>query len=128
MTSCAAFGRQPAIFARRHAYHSHTRSGLRRNASGVAKSSARYWFQRPSCPRNVGTPLAAETPAPVRMVRRDAAPIRAATASMRSCMLVELKRAVDCTNSFGGVLLRDDQGDIALRRSLRNGDDVDPSL
>ena len=52
---------------RRHAYHSQTRRGLDSNASGVANSVGAYWAQRPVCAsRNVGTPLSAEMPAPVR--------------------------------------------------------------
>src|SRR5829696_7575256 len=55
---------------RRHAYHSHTSLGSRPKASAVASVSGRKFFHRPSAPRNVGTPLAAETPAPVSTVMR----------------------------------------------------------
>src|SRR6187551_3416393 len=55
---------------RRQAYHSHTRRGSRPNASAVASVSGRKFFHSPSGPRNVGTPLAAETPAPVSTVMR----------------------------------------------------------
>ena len=51
-----------------------------RTPAGVASSSTRKCFQRPSVPRNVGTPLAAETPAPVSTVTRRA-PASAATTS-----------------------------------------------
>ena len=67
-TSCARFGRQRATSCRRQSYHSQTVFGSRAKASGVASSSGRKSFQRPPGPRNVGTPLAAETPAPVRTV------------------------------------------------------------
>ena len=79
MTSCAAFGRQAAINSRRQAYHSQTSRGSRANAPGVARSSGRNRRQRPSCPRNVGTPLAADTPAPVRIVSRRAPLMRLAS-------------------------------------------------
>src|SRR5688572_1128667 len=65
-TSCARFGRHRAITPRRQSYHSHTSFGLCAKASGVARSSARYCRHKPSSPRNVGTPLAADTPEPVR--------------------------------------------------------------
>jgi cysteinyl-tRNA synthetase len=52
--------------SRRQRYQRQTRSGSRRNASGVASSSGSYFSQRPLCAsRKVGTPLSAETPAPV---------------------------------------------------------------
>ncbi len=53
---------------RRQSYHSQTSFGSRRMRSGVARSSARYCFHNPVpqvSPRNVGTPLSADTPAPV---------------------------------------------------------------
>src|SRR5690606_20357386 len=43
-----------------------TFSGFSRNASGVARSSARKPSQNPPAPRKVGMPLSALTPAPVR--------------------------------------------------------------
>src|SRR6478609_3379336 len=79
-TRCAGFGSHVAMRKRRHAYHSHTRLGSRPNASAVASASGRKFFQSPSAPRNVGTPLAAETPAPVRTVMR-ASGFRRATSS-----------------------------------------------
>src|SRR5262249_44576269 len=63
---CPALGRALAIACRRQSYHSHTRRGSRRKASDVASSSGLHCFQSPSSPRNVGTPLSAEMPAPVR--------------------------------------------------------------
>ncbi len=48
-----------------HLYHSHTSFGSLLNASGVASSSGLNLLHSPSGPRNVGTPLSAETPAPV---------------------------------------------------------------
>ena len=57
---------RPALDA--SAYHSHTSVGSRPNAPAVASSSARNWRHSPPLPRKVGTPLAAETPAPVRIV------------------------------------------------------------
>ena len=80
-TSCAAFGWHDAIVARRHSYHSHTSAGSRANASGVARSSARNDRHSPPAPRNVGTPLAADTPAPVSTVTRRASFRRAASFS-----------------------------------------------
>ena len=67
---------------RRQSYHSQTSAGSRANASGVASSSTRKCFQRPSAPLNVGTPLAAETPAPVITVTRRA-PVSASTRGLR---------------------------------------------
>src|SRR5581483_7326855 len=65
----AGLGWAWATRQRRHAYHSHTSFGLRRNAPGVARSSGRNFAHRPVCvSRKVGTPLSAETPAPVRTV------------------------------------------------------------
>ena len=81
-TSCAAFGRHAAIVARRHSYHSHTSAGSRANASGVARSSARNDRHRPPAPRKVGTPLAADTPAPVSTVTCRASLRRAASFSI----------------------------------------------
>ncbi len=49
------------------------------NASGVASVSARTFFHRPSAPRNVGMPDAADTPAPVSAVMRRARPSASAT-------------------------------------------------
>src|SRR5262245_45443362 len=55
--------------------------GSRLKAVEVARSSARNCRHRPPLPRNVGTPLAADTPAPVRMVTRDEPRRRAASSS-----------------------------------------------
>lgn len=66
--SCAGFGRLVAMSSRRQLYHSQTSRGSRAKASGVARSSARYCRHSPSAPRNVGTPLSAEIPAPVSTV------------------------------------------------------------
>ena len=82
-TSCAAFGWHDAIVARRHSYHSHTSAGSRANASGVARSSTRNDRHSPPAPRNVGTPLAADTPAPVSTVTRRASFRRAASFSSK---------------------------------------------
>src|SRR5438552_7542150 len=66
---CAALGWASATSLRRHSYHSQTRRGLRRKARGVASSSGLYFAHRPVCAsRNVGTPLSADTPAPVSTV------------------------------------------------------------
>src|SRR5688500_4858454 len=70
--SCAALGRADAIASRRQAYHSQTIAGLRSNASAVARSSERKLRHSPSAPLKVGTPLAADTPAPVSTVTRRA--------------------------------------------------------
>jgi hypothetical protein len=69
-TRCAWFGLQAAISERRQAYHSHTKPGSRANASAVASASGRKFRHKPPAPRKVGTPLAADTPAPVRTVTR----------------------------------------------------------
>src|ERR1043165_674505 len=63
---CAAFGSAARTRPRRISYHSHTMAGSRANASGVASSSARKLRHNPPSPRNVGMPLSAETPAPVK--------------------------------------------------------------
>src|SRR5437899_1913426 len=65
------FGFTAETRSRRHAYHSQTSFGLRRNASGVANCSGEYFAQRPvRASRKVGTPLSAEIPAPVRTAIR----------------------------------------------------------
>src|SRR5688572_15388962 len=64
--------------------------GSRWNAAGVARSSGRYWRHSPSAPRKVGTPLAAEMPAPVRTVTRDARRRCAARSSSDIARLPEL--------------------------------------
>src|SRR5215472_2128464 len=67
----AGFGFAAATSWRRRAYHSQTRPGLRRNARGVARSSGLYFAHRPVwASRKVGTPLSAETPAPVNTATR----------------------------------------------------------
>ena len=87
-TSWARFGRHRAMRLRRHEYHSHTRRGSCANAWGVARSSGLNRRQSPSAPRNVGTPLAADTPAPVSTVTRRAFEMRAAS-SARAVISVE---------------------------------------
>src|SRR5574341_290064 len=47
-------------------YHSQTSLGSLWNASWLASSSDLYFLHNPSFPRNVGIPLSAEMPAPVR--------------------------------------------------------------
>ena len=59
------FGMQPRILCLRHWYHSHTSRGSAANAPGVASDIGSLRFHNPSGPRNVGTPLSADTPAPV---------------------------------------------------------------
>ena len=70
---CPALGFTFAMTLRRQLYHSQLSSGLRANAAGVAKSSGRWLRHSPPGPRNVGTPLSAEMPAPVRTATDDAA-------------------------------------------------------
>jgi len=111
----AGFGSFVAISSRRQLYHSHTSFGLRSKASGVARSSARKFFHRPASicgglcgavappmpsrpgqslaepdawpgPRNVGIPLSAEMPAPLRTVTREAFARRSRTCSMDDFM------------------------------------------
>src|SRR6185369_3270737 len=61
-----ALGSAFATSSRRHAYHSQTRRGFCRNASGVANSSGLNFSHKPVCAsRNVGMPLSAEMPEPV---------------------------------------------------------------
>src|SRR6266540_2724524 len=94
-TSWARLGRQRATSCRRQSYHSQTVLGSCANASGVASSSGRKSFQRPPGPRKVGTPLAAETPAPVRTVMR--APVESRRARDRrsaSSVMVLLREVV----------------------------------
>ncbi len=67
---CAAFGLHVPISPRHQSSHSQTSFGSRSKAGGVARSSARKLRQRPSVPRNVGTPLSPEMPAPVRTAMR----------------------------------------------------------
>ena len=93
-TRCAAFGSHAAIFCRRHAYHSHTSLGSRPKASAVASVSGRKFFHRPSASRNVGTPLAAETPAPVRTVMR-ACGVSRETRPSRS-QISDLRLLINC--------------------------------
>lgn len=69
-STCAGFGCASATRRRRCSYHSQTVRGSRANASGVARSSGRYDFHHPPAERNVGIPLSAETPAPVRTTTR----------------------------------------------------------
>jgi hypothetical protein len=47
-------------------YHSQTSLSSLLKASGVARSSALKFLQRPLLPLNVGTPLSADMPEPVR--------------------------------------------------------------
>src|ERR1051325_4594431 len=84
MARCAAFGSAARTRPRRHSYHSHTSAGSRANACGVAKSSARKLRHKPPSPRNVGMPLSAETPAPVKTttLRGRSARIAAAASSI----------------------------------------------
>src|SRR5215472_4140699 len=52
---------------RRHSYHPQTSLGSRRKAAGFASSVTSNFSHSPVClSRNVGMPLSAETPAPVR--------------------------------------------------------------
>src|SRR5882724_1174903 len=63
----AGLGWAEATSLRRQSYHSQTRRGLLRKARGVASSSGLNLAHRPVwASRKVGTPLSAETPAPVR--------------------------------------------------------------
>jgi hypothetical protein len=88
-TRCASLGSQAAMSDRRQAYHSQTRRGSRPNASAVASVSGRKFLHSPPAPRNVGTPLAAETPAPVRTVIR-------ALADRRS-QIAEIGLLINCS-------------------------------
>ena len=74
-------GWHPATCWRRQSYHSQTSDGSRRKAWGVASCSGRCVRQSPPGPRNVGMPLAAETPAPLITVIRDSGRSRAARRS-----------------------------------------------
>src|SRR5688572_25525017 len=94
-TSCAGFGWQRAIRERRQSYHSQTSRGSRANEFGVARSSARKLRQRPSAPRKVGTPLAAETPAPVIAVMRLARCIFDASCSSAGSIVVTIRSMGD---------------------------------
>ena len=69
---CAALGLFVAMISRRQLYHSHTSLGSLLKASGVASSSALNFRHSPSFPLKVGTPLSAETPAPVSTQTEDA--------------------------------------------------------
>jgi hypothetical protein len=63
---CPGFGCTVKTFLRRHSYHSQTSLGFLRNAAGVARSSGLKLAHNPVCAsRKVGTPLSADTPAPV---------------------------------------------------------------
>ena len=68
MTSCAAFGSHVAITLPPPVVPFPYQLGLA-EGSGVASSSGRKRHS-PSGPLNVGTPLAADTPAPVSTVNR----------------------------------------------------------
>src|SRR5207247_2044011 len=67
---CPGLGFALAIKPRLQSYHSHTNPGSRAKASGVARSWGRNVRHSPADPRNVGTPLSAEIPAPVRVTMR----------------------------------------------------------
>src|SRR5471030_1599041 len=68
----AELGAAFEISSRRQLYHSQTRRGSLAKASGVARSSGLYSFQRPASPRKVGTPLSAEMPAPLKTATESA--------------------------------------------------------
>src|SRR5438094_307111 len=71
---CPGFGCVEVITFLRALYHSQTRSGFRMNESKFANSSGLNFFQIPSSPRNVGTPLSADIPAPVKTATEFAVP------------------------------------------------------
>src|SRR5690606_1386700 len=74
-------------FIRRHSYHPHTMAGLRLKACALASSMGSNRRQSPvSGSRKVGTPLSAETPAPVSTTIRSAA-FSASAASSRVVMV-----------------------------------------
>src|SRR3990167_1465638 len=66
ITSCPLFGFKGLSNCLLQSYHSQTNFGLLSKASGVASSSALKFLHNPSSPLNVGTPLSADIPAPVR--------------------------------------------------------------
>src|SRR3990167_10368668 len=66
ITSCPLFGFKGLSNCLLQSFHSHTSLGLDSKASGVASSSALKFLHNPSSPLNVGTPLSADIPAPVR--------------------------------------------------------------
>src|SRR5512134_4150904 len=66
IASWPGLGEQFRMISRRHWYHSHTVFGSAANASGVARDIGSRFLHIPPGPRKVGTPLSAETPAPVR--------------------------------------------------------------
>ena len=99
-TSWARFGLAFAISPRRQSYHFQTSAGSSSNASGVASDSARYCFQRPSAPRKVGMPDAAEMPAPVTAATRFADWRRETTASIES-IRVDWFLARSCESTSG---------------------------
>ena len=71
---CPALGSAFRTNARRHSYQPHTKGGSRSNASSVASSAASNFSHNPVClSRNVGIPLSADTPAPVKTTTRVAA-------------------------------------------------------
>src|SRR5258706_2557588 len=70
--TCPGFGWIDAMIFFRALYHSQTSSGFRMKASKFASSSGLNFFQSPSSPRNVGTPLSAEIPAPVKTATESA--------------------------------------------------------
>src|SRR5258706_6075820 len=53
-------------------YYSQTSSGFRMKASKFASSSGLNFFQSPSTPRNVGTPVSEEIPEPVNTATESA--------------------------------------------------------
>src|SRR5690625_1808971 len=64
---CAALGWACRTRCRRHSYQPQTSSGWRSKASGVASSIGSYCAHNPvRSSRKVGTPLSAETPAPLK--------------------------------------------------------------
>src|SRR5687768_234128 len=84
-TRCAGFGSHFAIIWRRQSYHSHTSLGSRAKACGVASVSGLKSFHSPPAPRNVGTPLAADTPAPVNTVMRASGVRRRTSSRLCAC-------------------------------------------
>ena len=63
---CPGFGCALWMICRRQSYHSQTKRGSRAKASGDASFSGEKFRQSPFGPRNVGIPLSAEMPAPVK--------------------------------------------------------------
>lgn len=123
-SSSWAIARWPALgwarscAALRSLYQVQTKTGSRANPSGEASSSTRCVRQRPPTPRNVGRPLSAEMPEPVRtktdfacrnaaMTPAVRAPDPSASATPRGRFAATLRRAEPRAASPGARARRD---------------------